>query len=90
MPLWGEHLSAEELAALEAQLRASLVPVEADRSFVEEMRARLQTPRPLYVPQARTWQQAWLIFGGLSGTLLALAGLTVFLFFHHRSKRSAT
>ena len=88
MPLWGERLSAEEMAALEAQLRASLVPVEADRTFVEEMRTRLQTSRPLYVPQARTWQQAWLIFGGLSGTLLALAGLTIFLFFRHRRKNS--
>ena len=86
MPLWGERLSSEEMAALEAQLRASLVPVEADRAFVEDIRSRLQAPRPLYVPQARTWQQAWLLFGGLSGTLLALAGLTAFLFFRHRRK----
>lgn len=86
MPLWGERLSAEEMAALEAQLRASLVPVEADRAFVEDIRSRLQASRPLYVPQARTWQQAWLLLGGLSGTLLVLGGLTFLLFFRHRRK----
>lgn len=86
MPLWGERLSSEEMAALESRLRASLVPVEANRAFVEDVRSHLQAARPLYVPRARTWQQAWLLFGGLSGTLLALGGLTIFLFFRHRRK----
>ncbi len=89
MPRWGKTLPPEELADLEAQLRASLVPVEADAQFVSRFGEQLRTPRPPIVPQARTWNQAWILFGGLSGTLLLLGGLTTLLFLRHKRKEDA-
>ncbi len=81
MPRWGnQRLPEEEIASLEAQLRGALVPVEARDDFVAHIQQRLQTPRPLYVPAARTWKQSWLLFSALSGTLLLLTLLTTFLF----------
>jgi len=82
MPRWGnnKHLPSEEIASLEAQLRASLTPVEARDDFVEAIQARLETPRPLYVPVSRTWRQSWLLFSALSGTLLLLTAVTTLLF----------
>jgi len=87
MRRWGKQvLLPEERQAIERRLRASLVPVEADTAFVEHVHRQLASPRPVYVLQATTWSQAWLLFGGLSGTLLLLGGLTVFLFARHRKK----
>jgi len=80
MPRWGKRLPSEEIASLEAQLRASLTPVEARGDFVEAIQERLQTPRPLYVPVSRTWQHSWLLFSVLSGTLILLTALTTLLF----------
>jgi len=80
MPLWGQRLPDEEIASLEAQLRASLTPVEARDDFVEAIQERLQTARPLYVPVSRTWRQSWLIFSALSGSLLLLTAVTTLLF----------
>ena len=77
------QIPSEEQYVLESQLRASLVPLEAPPTFVESVRERLQQARPLYVPQAQTWPQAFVVFAGLGGVLFLLAGLTVFLFLRH-------
>ncbi len=85
MPRWGKSaLSAEEMQALERRLQASLVPLEADTAFVEHVHHQLAARRPVDVSQAASWNEAWLLLGGLSGTLLLLGALTIFLFFRHR------
>ncbi len=89
MPWWPKRdLPPDEVAALEAQLHASLVPVEVDAGFVQRFGEQLRQQRPLYVPQARTWDQAWLLFGGLSGTLLLLAGVAIALFWRRKAADS--
>jgi len=84
----GKRLPNNEIASLEAQLSASLVPLEADADFVEDVRRQLQTPRPVYVPTARTWQQSWALFSVASGALLLLTAITTLLFLRHRKSNA--
>lgn len=80
----GKRLPNDEIATLEAQLSASLVPVEANDDFVEGFGQQLRSQRTVYVPVARTWQQSWMLMSVLSGALLLLTLITTLLFMRHR------
>ena len=82
-------LSVEELHSLEEWLREGLVPVSPDPQFVGRTQSWLQDPRAVQVPMkapVTLGQSLWLT-ASLSGALMALAMVVVWLFWRRGQAR---
>ncbi len=76
----------EELRSLEEELRAALRPVQADEEFIQRFEEHLLTPRTLGVYQARSWEQSWILLGSITGTLLGLAVLGIWVWWRKKAR----
>ncbi len=76
----------EELRSLEEELRAALRPVQANEEFVQRFEEHLLMPRTLGVYQARSWEQSWVLLGSITGTLLGLAILGIWVWWRKKAR----
>lgn len=88
---WRKTISPEEVGYLEEILRQDLVPVEPSPEFVDRTFGHIRAQRELQVPMRTPWavyQSFWLL-ASLSGALLVLALVVVWLFLGRRSEEPA-
>ena len=83
---WRKAISPEEVNYLEEILRQDLVPVEPNPEFVDRTFGYIRDQRGVQVPARSSWgfyQSFWLL-ASLSGALLALAVLAIWLLLGRR------